>query len=353
MKIFLYSDVHWSESSSIIKGRGDRYSQRLENLIKSVSWAENIGSGCDMVVCLGDFFDKPNLSAEEITALSEIQWADKPHYFLVGNHDANINDLSFASTYVFTNSNFHIVSEPTKLDTVSSIFDATTNIYFIPYIIEDNREKLSTYISSLNGDANSFSDRTIVLSHNDLAGINYGNFISTDGFDVEEIKQTCNLFINGHLHNAGFVDEAETILNLGNLSGQNFSEDAFTYDHFCVILDTESLELTFISNPYAFRFYKIHIDSKDQISLLDDMRSNAVVSIVCNSKLVQDVKDRISKLSNIVSSRISVSFDSIDVNPVEISKLAAVDHLKQFSDYILTHLDNNEIVKEELSRVII
>lgn len=37
MKILLYSDVHWSQYSSMVRDRGDNYSLRLQNCIQSVS----------------------------------------------------------------------------------------------------------------------------------------------------------------------------------------------------------------------------------------------------------------------------------------------------------------------------
>ena len=43
MKILLYTDVHFCKSSSIVTGRGKRFSTRLENIIESLNWAENLG----------------------------------------------------------------------------------------------------------------------------------------------------------------------------------------------------------------------------------------------------------------------------------------------------------------------
>ena len=89
MKILCYTDNHFCERSSIITKYGTKYSLRLENQLASLNWAEQlaIDEGCAMIVCLGDFFDKPHLTDQEITAIQDIKWAeDIPHYFLVGNH---------------------------------------------------------------------------------------------------------------------------------------------------------------------------------------------------------------------------------------------------------------------------
>ena len=41
MKICCFGDTHWSEYSSILRSMGEKYSTRLENLIKSVNWVFN------------------------------------------------------------------------------------------------------------------------------------------------------------------------------------------------------------------------------------------------------------------------------------------------------------------------
>ena len=42
MKICCFGDTHWSEYSSILRSMGEKYSTRLENLIKSVNWVFDI-----------------------------------------------------------------------------------------------------------------------------------------------------------------------------------------------------------------------------------------------------------------------------------------------------------------------
>jgi len=74
-KVAICGDVHWSIYSSIVRKRGRKYSQRLENLIKSVNWFEKLAKdqGCNSEIFLGDTFDRPDLSAEEMTALQDIK----------------------------------------------------------------------------------------------------------------------------------------------------------------------------------------------------------------------------------------------------------------------------------------
>ena len=155
MKIGVVGDVHWSKYSSIVRSRGNKYSTRLENCIKSINWAEEVTKHCDLIVYLGDFFDKSDLSAEELSALNDLIWNDVPHKFLVGNHEMGLNDLSFSSSHTFNlHDNFEVIDEPTYLE--------QNNICFIPYILESDRKPFSKYIENKD---------SIVFSHNDIKGI--------------------------------------------------------------------------------------------------------------------------------------------------------------------------------------
>ena len=114
MKICIYTDNHYAQYSSILRNRGSKYSVRLENQIESLNWVEELSAQtkCDRVVCLGDFFDKPELNAEELTALKSIKWnKDATHIFLVGNHEMGSNDLEYSSTpysaHSLSQSHFH------------------------------------------------------------------------------------------------------------------------------------------------------------------------------------------------------------------------------------------------------
>ena len=355
MKLLLYSDPHWSETSSIIRERGDKYSLRLENLIRSINWAESMAYAkhCDAIVMLGDFFDKPTLTAEEITALTEIEWADMPHYFIVGNHDANTSNLCYASTFVLNKDNFKVVNEPTFIEEPVDVSSSLDIVYLLPYITESDRKPLSEYLSELGkSTCVDTSSNQIILSHNDMAGINYGKFTSNSGFSVDEILSNCDLYINGHLHNAGFVDDKEKILNIGNLTGQNFSEDAFIHRHYCAVLNTANLELEFFENPYAFNFYKVEITSRNQISMLSDLGPNAVVSIKCLPTLVDELKNSLVGMDNISIYRLTTIVDSTKTSEVEISELTSVNYLTQFYEYMHSIMDNTDILEEELQHVI-
>ena len=346
MKILIYTDVHWSKSSSIIREKD----VRLTNTFKSVMWAERLAEkeNCSEIICLGDFFDSPDLTAEELTAVSYMQWACMPHYFLVGNHETSRSDNSVSSVDILSlHPRIKIIDEICGM-----IATPTTEFIFVPYISEDNRKSLNEYIQSLSKEDGLAGDcKRIVFSHNDLK-IQYGAYKSANGFEVEDIAKSCDLFINGHLHNGAEVQKG--IINLGNLTGQNFSEDATIYPHCAMILDTDTLEYTLYENPYAFKFYKANITMIEEFeafkSLLGD---NSVVSLHTIDSLSSAITESLENMRDcgkIVAYRLTIHSDKLCDDEKQTNELH-LDHLNQFVTYVSEKYDNSDILKEELSLI--
>ena len=285
MRILLYSDNHFCETSSIIRKYGTKYTLRLENQIKSLNWVEKLAveKDCQYVICAGDFFDKAQLTDQELTALRDVEWNGRLHYFLVGNHESEENDLHFSSTKALEGLNRIIIDSPQSL-----IFE-NSQLHFIPYIVERNRQSITEYIS--NKDT---SKHQVIISHNDIAGINYGPVISKTGFNIDEIEANCQLCLNGHIHNSEYI--TKKIVNLGSISAHNFTNDSFKYQYGLWILDTETLELTFIENPFAYNFYKITIEAKKDIKQLSNIKNNAVISLKCYENFIPEVKKKLEEL---------------------------------------------------------
>ena len=128
-----------------------------------------------------------------------------------------------------------------------------TSIYMLPYQLEVNRSDSVMEYFPMNLPID--TEYRLLLSHNDIAGINMGKFVSQVGFDVSDLSSNFDLVVNGHIHNQGWV--ANNVLNLGNITGQNFSEDSVKYPHQAMLIDTETLEYTFFTNPYALNFAKL------------------------------------------------------------------------------------------------
>ena len=336
MKLGVVGDIHWSKYSSIVRQRGKKYSLRLENCIDSVNWAETTLKDCDKVIYLGDFFDSDILKSEELTALSELKWNDKEHIFLVGNHELGLHDLSFSSAHLFNIANKVVIDKPVIQGY------GHVELCFLPYIL-DNTGRIEDYIYVRTGNL-----PRIIFSHNDIAGIQLGKFLTTSGFDIENIKCSCDLFINGHLHNETCIDNK--IYNIGNLTGQNFSEDACRYGHKVFIIDTETFDIEKIENPFAFKFFKFE-NIEDLLKY--NFPSNSIVTAKLYTGQLNKVNKFVETNDNILAHRFVMITNTKELNHNENSNIQlSVDHLEKFQEFIIDRLGNNKLVKEELMEVI-
>lgn len=348
IRVAVCGDVHMCKNSSIVRGRGARYSQRLENCIKSVNWFERLASdnGCSIVVYLGDFFDSAMLDDETITAVNDISFNENvQHYFIVGNHESSVNGLYYNSASVLGRvKNSLVVSQLTEYVWDNVAFD------FIPYILESDRKPLSEYVKQ-------DGRRHIVFSHNDIAGLQMGKFVSKTGFEMGEIEDLCTLYINGHIHNFGEI--GKSITNLGILTGQNFGEDAFKYNHYVMILDidteTGAICCDYHTNPYAFNFYKMEVDDDFDLEKYECLKwkPNGVVSVKCIDKLVDRVKEFL-RVRGVVEYRIIVK-TSVDTQNKEMTQelsSESIDYLKKFVEASIEKFGYSDILQEELEGVV-
>lgn len=338
MKILLFGDAHFCKRSSIINKFGTKYPVRLENQIQTFSWVKEqaLKNNCEMVIGLGDFFDSSQLSDIEITAAKELPFADLPTYLIVGNHEASSQDLAFSSTKMLEATNRTIISEP------YSFFVDNTEICLLPYVVESDRKPIAEY----------FPARTcqrVILSHNDIKGISYGPVISAAGFELSDIEANCDLYINAHIHNGQRI--TDKIYNIGNITGQNFSESADKYTHSIIILDTKDLSLTHIENPYAYNFYKLQIDNESDMACINNLKNHAVVSIKCEQSLAESVKQKISTLDNIVESRLIITKKYVESSVTAEEIDLSVDHLASFVEYCKATIENTAILEEEIAEV--
>ena len=342
MRVLIYTDPHFCEKFSIVTKMGDKYTTRLENQIKSINWAEDLAykKGCQYVICAGDFFDKPNLTQQEITAINEINFAPMcAHFFLVGNHESEENDLHYNSTEILQQdrkSNF-IVAEPRLLE------EPGFELAFLPYITEARRQEVKDYFPEPKA-------KRLLISHNDLFGVQMGPAVSTVGFKPEDLASICDLCVNGHLHNGTKINEK--VINLGNLTGKDFGEDAFRYKHNVMLIDTDTMTYELIENPYAFNFYKLEINTKADLAILNKLSNNAVVSIKCRDVLVAEVKELIASLPNIIESRVVITREATNGETAEDITDLTVDQYVKFAECCREKLENNAILEEELSEIL-
>jgi hypothetical protein len=217
------------------------------------------------------------------------------------------------------------------------------DICFLPYVTECDRKPLSEYFKNLNT-----NKPRIILSHNDISGIQLGPVMSRTGFSIEEIEANCQWFFNGHLHSRQAV--TPRIINLGCCTGKDFGTDAAKHEHGIVVFDTTTMVAEYIENPYAYNFYKIDINTETDLALLEKLKDNAAVSIKCVQSLVQKTRQKIEEIPNIIESRVMLVRQYEDV--IETKELdLTVDHLTRFIECCKANIESSTILEEELSEI--
>lgn len=336
-KIGLYADPHVSQTSSIVVGSSGGFSGRLDNLIKSFNWMRSLFAerGCDEVVCLGDMTDKPSLTAEELSAMSKFVDCSND-LIIVGNHcrsdkSGRINTLNSIFNYVFY--------QPTVIDVGGK------KILLLPY--NSTPEDLSK-ISKEQGPID------VVLSHNDIKGYDYGNCISTSGYDLDDILSNCKLFINGHLHNGGWLIK-DRVVNLGQLSGMNFSSCGGQWEPSVGILDLDTLELEIIENPYAYRFKKESFTTlvklKNYLNALPDC-GKYVLQVKVPESIASSARSVLDKSEKVVTSRVLTVRDSKKSRKVvtKVEKVESKSIYDKMRGFLSTQDQSkfNPIIAEEI-----
>ena len=263
-----------------------------------------------------------------------------PKRFIVGNHESGVTNLEYSSTKALENMNVHIISSPETIS-VNDYVEFT----FIPYFTPDNIKPIGTYLSKSN-------KNKVVFAHADLSGLQYGKFQSQSGFSIQEILDSCSIFINGHLHNEQIIDNK--IILVGNLTGANFNENAFIHEHlvYCLTVEDDGrLILESYENPYAFNFYKIRIEHDYDLDQLDNLKSNAIVSVVCSDRLVEEINTKLKANTNIVESRLLLTHTDSDSVDLDSFAFKSSDHIKQFIDFVQRTLEPSPALSDELARL--
>ena len=305
-----------------------------------MQWVEDLAEyvKADAVVCLGDFFDKDTLTGEELTALNEVRWASMPHNFVVGNHEISAADLSISSQHVLALGERFVVH-----DHPLSVQVGSKQLCFLPYQAEENIKSLAEYFPE--------PLPRIVFSHNNIKGVQMGHFLSDVGLDLTDVTNNSWLFFNGHIHNAGCL--ASHVWNVGNLTGQNFSEDAERYEHVVVVIDTETGAVTPYRNPHALNFYKIDCSNEPNIPirLAQITQPNAVVSVRVREADRQQVQELLKVHINVLEYRVTVVPEVAAVADTRREEFSKVDYLAEFQSFIQETLGATEDVVAELKEI--
>src|SRR6185312_9662402 len=300
------------------------------------------------IIHLGDFTDNRKYVNTQImsrireTFIEPIVAREIETDFILGNHDVylkNTNKISSPNEFLRTYPKFRIFDETThiKIDNLDCLY--------IPWINSENQEK------SLNTIKNSYA--SVVFGHLELQSfLMYPGVYCEHGLDKTLFKKFKQVW-SGHFHTSSFQDNIFYCGNLWQLTFADMFGDKGFY-----ILDTETLERTFVKNPYKM-FNRIEYNDKDR-NLSDVMQmdfsilKDSYVKIVVNSKTNPYYFDRfidaIQKCEPFNYSVIDNTQLGITEDDVALETEDTITILNKSIDNLDTELDKNKL-KQMIQRL--
>ena len=337
MRIFMYSDLHISRTSSImpLTSNINKYTYRQNMILELGKYLENIidEQKPDLIINLGDTFDNHTITSYDIDIASKFfecfRMLNIPHIVLVGNHEMINQD--FNAIEILNNiNNITVISEPSTvntdiiLSTKLSLQQPNVKLAFLPYC--DYRDILE------------FPEGDFLFSHQDIQGSCIrGDFKLPNGIDQNDLSKY-KLVFNGHIHKSSIM---KNIINVGSISTHSFSDDQENVPK-CYIFDTNTLDLTTYKPTCCPLFRKVEI--KKNISELYafmnqlDKNYKYILHIICPFELKDEIKSFIEQNEFVINSRISIIGSIKEVkeenknNTINLS--SNIDILQNFKDFL-------------------
>jgi DNA repair exonuclease SbcCD nuclease subunit len=274
VKVAILADTHWG-----IRGDDPNVRELQAKFMSEVFLPEIRKRGITEVVHLGDLFDRRKY-VNYVTAracwtnlVSPLEQMGVLTHYLVGNHDTyyrNTNEHNSIQTLYGNGTNIRVYHDPMDVDV------GGLGVLMAPWICDVNREATTDLLRT--------SRSRVVLGHLDLVGFEmYRGQIRDHGDDPAAFGRF-DLVLSGHFHTRSRQGNIEYIGSTGQYAWSDHGDERGF-----VVLDTETLGMEFVPNPYE-AFLKIVYDDStgDHEAVLRELSSQATagkfVKLVVKSK---------------------------------------------------------------------
>lgn len=344
MKIFMYSDLHISKTSSILPltSKNHKYTYRQDMIIETGKYLANLIDELrpDMIINLGDTFDQHTITSYDVDVASEFfkcfKYLSIPHIVLVGNHEminADFNAIQMLSNI----DNITVITEPTSVDlSLISSFNPNSIKTIQSAENELQSEKVALMPYRDFRDITEFPDGDFLFSHLDIVGMKIrGDYEMQDGVSVEQLSKY-KLVFNGHIHKPSIKGK---VINVGSISTHSFSDDNDAVPQ-CYLFDTQTLNLNTYKPTMCPLFRKFEIQTsldelQEYVNGLDT-KYKYVLQVSCPFDLKQEVKELLDTQTSVIASRLNVRADKTKKaeESTEVAVESNVDVKKSFIDFL-------------------
>ena len=345
MKIFMYSDLHISKTSSILPltSSNSKYTYRQNMIIETGKYLAEIIDEVkpNLIINLGDTFDQHTITSYDIDVASEFfkcfRYINIPHLVLVGNHE--MINYDYNAIKILSNiDNITVITEPS---TVDLDFIASLHPDSVVTSQSANREMESTKIALMPymeyKDILEFPDGDFLFSHIDIMGMKIrGDYELPEGVSAEQLSKY-KLVFNGHIHKPSIKGN---VVNVGSISTHSFSDDNDAVPQ-CYVFDTNTLNLQTYKPTMCPLFRKVEVSTEDElVYYLNYLDKNYkyVLQITCPFEIKETIKELISKAEFVIGHRLNVKVDNSKkvVESTEAVVQSNVDIKKSFREFLDT-----------------
>ena len=311
MKIGILGDFHFGARSD-----SEFF---LDNQIKFLNYyMENIKQlGIQNVLQLGDVLDRRKFVNFKTLHTIKTQFFDHHAdvYFdiILGNHDTynkNTSEVNSLNLLLKEYTNIDVI------DTNKTLCFGGYDIAMVSWINEDNYQQQVEFINNCKSDV--ICGHFEISDFYNICGFNYENGLKPSSFD------RFKLTLSGHYHSPSNNGKIYYLGNISQLTWNDFNQTKYGY-----ILDTETLELEFIANPFDIF---ASIEYNDDINLIeydfnpyqDKITRVIIPSFETVSKKKLDIFTEMlgNKAKSIDVSELSSSFDVTENNTETTDTLA-------------------------------
>lgn len=297
MKIFMYSDLHISKTSSILPQTDGKYSYRQQMIMATGKWLSNLvkDEKPDIIINLGDTFDQHTITSYDIDTASEFFGNFKdlkvPHIVLVGNHEMVNKDFNAISLLKHIN-NIIVIDEPSTINLEINGNGDPIPLAFLPY---QNWNEIKE-----------FPKGKFLFSHIDIKGSSLRRDSELkDGLELTDLAQYILVF-NGHIHKSSIRGN---VVNVGSITSHSFSDDEDTIPT-AYIFDTNTMDLKQFKSIYSPLFRRVTCNTIDELkTIIEQCDKNYVycINCVCPFEIKNDVKSLLDEFKNVISYRLNIT----------------------------------------------
>lgn len=275
MKICLLGDTHFG-------ARNDKqnFHDYFERFYENIFFPYLIKNKITRVIQLGDLFDRRKYINFNTLYRSRKYFFDRFEELgfqldvFLGNHDTsfkNTNEVNSPSLLLGEYSHISVYEEPTDIE-----IDGL-KITLLPWLCAENYTQCIDHIEN--------TDAKVLLGHLELAGFEmHRGHINEHGQFKQDMLDKFNLVCSGHFHHKSTLGNIHYLGTPYEMDWNDYNDPKGFH-----ILDTSTLELEYIKNPYLM-FQKWYYDDtcwdsfEEMNTLPFSNAENAIIKVIVKNK---------------------------------------------------------------------